>query len=287
MAEFYRDNQGYTAPKYLGFDILGGTFQEARFERNGETVAIATTSPAIIPQEIISLGGDFTVTWTYTVGGKEYFKKEDHRVVTPVFTKASLVAWDPEFSSLSDDKIFRLENIIRSVIEHITGQKFNYEYKTIGFQGSGGSKIGLPSRLVDASGIYDPNGGLLDVAVYPDNDGWTLAINNGPTWVDNLASSTAPITNPWYLRGIFKNGQQYFITGYFGYHTVPEDISLAAKILAEDYGCDESLWRDRYLASIRAVDWRFDFRPEAFKKTGNVKVDQILEKYTLVGMAVV
>ena len=291
MAEIYRDNRGYTTPQGFAFDILTATPVEAKFERNNEVIFVTSTfgtgNSVAIPYEIISLGGDFRLTWTYTVGTKTYFRSEDHRVITPLFIKQDLVDWDPTFSSLTDDKVKRLEKIIRSVIEGVTGQVFNFEYKTIGFDGNGGSTIGLNKRLVSASGIIDPTGGLGGSAIGPDNDGWSLRIATGPSWVDNFAASSGPITDPWYVRGTFREGQRYYIQGFWGYYSVPEDVLVAAKILAEDYGCDESLWRDRYLASIRAADFRFDFRPEAFRGTGNVKADQLLEKYTLVRYSVI
>jgi hypothetical protein len=195
------------------------------------------------------------------------------------------VDWDPDFGVLTDAQVSRLEKNVRGIIEQVTGQRFNYEYDVLEFKGSGGAVVSLPKRLVSASGLYDPSGGLALTYVRAGNDGWTLTARRETTWIDSM-SSTNPIRNPFKTWGKFNEGTMYRIAGYFGYESIPEDVALCARLLAEDYGCDESVWRDRYIANIRAADWRFEFGAGAFRGTGNVKVDQILQKYTLNRMAI-
>lgn len=282
MGEIYRDSVN----KAVTLDITGATVMSAKFKRGTqEYTGTVSGSSALVPYTITRVGGDFQTVWTYSISGNQYTRTDNHVIVSPMFTKDQLVAWDADFSMLTDEQVVRLEKTIRAVIEYVTGQKFNYEYDTIAFRGNGSRLVGLPKRLVEADGIVDGSGGLIDAFVKSGNDGWTLNAEQGPTWVDAM-TSTNPIRNPYKAYGIFKNDLTYTISGYFGYTSIPEDVILAAKILAEDYGCDESLWRDRYIDNIRAADWRFEFNGRAFSGTGNVKVDQILQKYTLGRMVV-
>jgi hypothetical protein len=283
MGEIYRDSMD----KGVTLDIAGITPASATFNRVGLSIPAAIVNGgAKVPYAITRLDGGFTVDWAYSVDGVAYTRTDEHKVITPYFTKPSLVSWDSEFAMLPDEKVYRLESIIRAVIQHITGQTFGYEYSTVRVQGSGGSKISLPKRLVKAEpGLRDRYGTLAETPLAIHNDGWTVSASLEPTWVDQL-TSTNPIGNPFTSRGYFKETEYYEISGYFGYTSVPQDVGLAALILAEDYGCDESLWRDRYVDNIRASDWRLEFHGKAFIGTGNVKVDQLLQKYTLNRMVV-
>jgi hypothetical protein len=257
----------------------------AVYVRNGIEIPVTAAGlQAPIPYKITAVGGDFDVHWTYTVEGHEFNRIDNHRVVTPMFTKPALLAWDQDFALLSDSKIVSLERIIRNVIESVTGQTFNYEYASITVPGSGGSVVSLPKRLVTAESLNDRTGELLDSTVYRKNDGWTLSVFSEPSWVER--KFTAPITAPWERYGSFRADTQYTISGYWGYASIPSDIAMAALLLAEDYGCDESLWRDRYVANMRSADWRFEFDARAYEGTGNVKVDRLLQKYTLNRMVV-
>jgi hypothetical protein len=282
MGEIYRDstNKGVT------LDIAGASAVAAKFVRAADEYdASLSGNLALVPYEITRLGGDFKVIWTYTVGTSQFTRTDTHSVVSPMFTKTQLVGWDSDFGLLDDQAVVRLESIIRTIIQNYTGQKFTYEYDSVVFKGSGGETVRLPKRLVEPVGLNDRTGDLLDSWVASVNDGWGLVTNSGSSWVDNFYSSN-PIQNPWRKLGYFREDTTYVLTGYFGYESIPEDVLKAAMILAEDYGCDESLWRDRYIANIRAADWRFEFNSKTFLATGNVKADQILQKYRLERMVV-
>lgn len=282
MAEIYRHSTTAT----VTFDINGATPTLAVFRRGDVEVSVYPDSPTVtVPYDITRFDGKFTVEWTYTVNNQGYTKTDVHEVVSPLFNKAQLVEWDHDFAMLDDAAVVRLESIIRTVIEAHTGQKFNFEYDTVVVAGNDANKVSLPKRLVMASKLNDRTGDLLDASVKRANDGWTLITSTDSSWVDNFYGSN-PIQNPWRKYGNFKSGENYALTGYFGYESVPEDVLKAARILAEDYGCDESVWRDRYITNIRAADWRFEFSGKTWTGTGNVKADKLLEKYTLSRMVV-
>lgn len=282
MGEINRDSVNTT----VTFEIASVTPSSAVIRRGDtEYVAGLSGSTAYVPYDITRLDGKFEIEWTYYIDGSTYTKVDTHEVVSRLFDRQSLESWDSDFKMLDDAAINRLEKIIRGVIERVTGQKFIYEYDTVVVRGSGGSVQSLPKRLVKADSFNDRTGDLLDNFIYPTNDGWSLITNDAPRWVDNFYSSN-PIENPWRKTGYFRDDTDYAISGYFGYPSIPTDITTAALILAEDYGCDESLWRDRYVDNIRAADWRFQFDKRVWNATGNVKADQLLEKYTLGRMVI-
>jgi hypothetical protein len=77
------------------------------------------------------------------------------------------------------------------------------------------------------------------------------------------------------------NEAQYNISGQWGWNSVPAAVQEAAALLAHDYACADVLYRDRYLTSMTAADWRIQFNAGAFSDTGNVRANQLLEEYVI------
>ena len=283
MAEIYRDEVGLG----VEFSVPSATILEAWIERKGvftDTQFTNGNPPSIqVPYSVTRYDGKFDVGVRYTIEGREYTKKDTHEIVTPLFKPAELIEYDSDFSKLPEQQLIDLEVLIRTLFEVITGQKFGLEYGTIYFTGSGSKMVGLPKRAVDVKPYEKSNSISSHGWTNITNDGWVLqATPRSPSWIDKFEGDGYNISN----AGVFRSDRNYSLTGLWGYHSPPEDIVLAAKILASDYGCEQSLWRDRWIKSIRAADWRIEFDSRAYQLTGNVKVDQILDKYTLVRMVV-
>lgn len=128
----------------------------------------------------------------------------------------------------------------------------------------------------DADDGYNPGynglGQLVDPTITP-----TATRHGGVT----VAPAASGRSTPW------KNDYPFEITGDWGYKTVPANVKEAAKLLVNDYACMESAYRDRYLKSIRAADWRLEFSSQAWSSTGNARADLLLDEYVLLDWAVV
>lgn len=233
-----------------------------------------------VPYDFVTYCGKFDVKWTYTVAGKEYTETQQHDVVQPLFTPAELKAFDDDFNTISENAINRLERTIRAIIERTTGQTFELTYGTQVARSHNGGTLVLPKRAVALDGY---KGLVAGVPSSLESDGWIVRAQQPWTMVSHM--STNPIYEP-YAVSSFREGT-YKLSGEWGYRSVPDQIVLAAMILAQDYGCKESVWRDRYIESMKASDWGVIFHDKAFVGTGNVKVDQILQSYTLNKMVVI
>lgn len=283
MAEIYRDS----VDKGVEFGVKGATVLEAWIERrdtvtNTDFDTTGDTTVVRIPYVVTRYDGKFEVAVRYEIEDREYIKRETHEVVTPLFTPEELKEYDPDFNSLTDNAIKNLEVIIRSLFETFTGQKFGLEWDTVTFFGSGSSMVGLPKRAIDVS-PYRHSNSLTDSYVWHNitNDGWVLHAMPRNSWLEPFEQGHTVSTAPRFSRN-----RRYGLQGLWGYHSVPEDIVLAAMMLASDYGCDQNAWRDRWIKSIRTADWRIEFDSRAYTLTGNVKVDQILDRYIRVRMVV-
>lgn len=281
MSEIYRDKTGQA----LSLGVAGATSVSATFSRNGETTeAHVVGGNATIPYSIVVDGGEVIVEWKYTVQGNEYTRLESFTVVTPLFTQAELLAYDTQFSALSSGQVVILERFVRMIIEAYTGQSFGQERGKMTLFGNGTSVLQSPKRIISLDGYFSGAG----YKVVSNGFGIEVYRGNVPSGsvIGNLAGG--PIYDPYpYGGSTYKNNYRYEVTGVFGWPTVPEEVKQAALILAGEFSCNEATWRDRYIKSIRAADWRFDFNSGAFSGTGSVSADQLLSKYVVSRMAVI
>jgi hypothetical protein len=293
MAEIYRDKTG-TA---LTFDVVGAIVTKAEFIRGSEIISTVTGNPTVtVPYAVTKTDGPFWVKWYFSLEAADHVRVEEHQIVTPYFLQSELVAWDSDFSTLSADRVKYLEGLIRHIIETYTNTKFGLREGTMTMFGNGGPVMYSDERILEFTGSstvysivndgygvgYGLGGGYVDPStlVRPNNGFYTGPVNIKIPIEEERASGG-------YTAGRFYRGVAYPISGYFGWASVPEAVRAAALQLAESFTCDESLWRERYIKSVRAADWRFDFSEEAFRSTGSLVADQLLDPYVRIGYAVV
>ena len=140
--------------------------------------------------------------------------------------------------------------------------------------------MALPKRAVWLEGV---RGTIAGSRARVESDGWIVRALQPLSSVSYIGAN--PIYDVW-ERPAFELGSVP-LTGEWGYYTVPEQIALAAMTLAQDYGCRESVWRDRYITNMKNANWSFEFNDKSFTGTGNVKVDLILQSYTLNSMVII
>lgn len=246
---------------------------------NGNKFNPLTVSVSI-PYDFVTYCGKFDIKWTYLVNGREYTEVQQHTVIQPLFTAQELRDFDPDFKNANDGAILRLERVVRAVIERITGQKFELTYGVESARSHNGGTLVMPKRAVVLDGY---SGYVAGVKASVESDGWIVRAFAPFEYTTKMYAN--PIHDT-YLKSAFREGI-YRLRGEWGYRSVPEQIVLAALLLAQEYGCRESSWRDKYVETIKNVDWGVTFDSRAFAGTGNVKVDQILQSYTLNKMVVI
>jgi hypothetical protein len=253
------------------------------------------------------------VTWSFSVPAAGTITKTDsYEVITPLLTKREIkkILDDPD---VTDEEIVEIESAVRYIIQAHTGQSFGKRVKSQIVVGAGDSALSLPARLIDITGLTTLSAVLNPQSVIIIADGWYLkkrwsdAVsaleNNNVYWYgdDGYDPEDFPLEAPHgfghtperFGHGpvisapggrsgtIWKDDYPFTITGTWGYSKVPEPVAEAAKLLLNDYACSEQLYRDRYLESVKAADWRIQFNHQAYLNTGNVRADQLLENYVM------
>jgi hypothetical protein len=257
----------------------------ATYSKNGSapvtlsTTTVDDTVTANLPYQ--DSEGEAVVNWTFTIPGSGTFTDSQvFRVVTPFLSLKEMRELIPEFS---DRELTMLESSIRQVIYSIVGQTFGKYVGAYDVQGDDKLTLALPQRILTLNTV---NG--LDPTDYfvVENEGYSL--RHFPWGVPPVNADFfglhqhvgGVIHNPNNVRlGEFYKSATYRIDGVWGHLYVPEGIKEAARLLVTDYSCADAEYRDRYLTSMTAADWRIQFHDAAFDSTGNARADKILEPY--------
>lgn len=215
---------------------------------------------------------------------------EDVKISTPILPldEVRSILVTPGFmQTITDADVKEIERATRYIIQSNTGQDFGHydEVRSV-HAGTGQGTVELPGRLLTARKLGSvtlttellttPSKRFLYRAPsspYADWDGSPI-IENGAIY--------NPRSDSYVARRHWNHGYTT-ITGEWGWNTVPEDVQEAAKLLINDYACQESAYRDRYLGVMKAADWEVNFRTGAWAMTGNARADQLLKKYVITG----
>lgn len=227
--------------------------------------------------------GKVIVDWTFLLDNENYTERTHYDVVTPLLTSREVRAIHPQ---ATDDEVTKIEQAVRYIIQALTGQVFGKFVGTLEVRGQDDRALLLPARLTALKSVN----GVSNVEPYfsVDDDGWTLRHypwGVPPIKADYYGLHQHPggvIHNPNGVNlGVFWKNSVYEIEGTWGYLEVPQAVKEAAKLLVNDYACGEQAYRDRYLTSMTAADWRIQYHSGAFRETGNVRADQLLNEFVL------
>ena len=217
------------------------------------------------------LDGPITITINVNDGSEDGYDLSDYAtVVTPLFRKEDL---PPEFSPTDT---VELERLVRHVIEAYTGQYFGKrkDRRTIN---SSQSVINFNVPLIEFTGVsgrYMTHTTTLTPPKIPYeilNEGHTLAVD-----LENYDVKTDSL---WILNT--RRQGCYIIEGTFGYDRVPQDVKQAALLIAGMWGCNQAVWRDRFISTMRSADWSVAYHDAGFgHTTGSHGADMLLSKYS-------
>lgn len=227
--------------------------------------------------------GPLTIVWASV--DNSFVRTVTEEVVTPLVSITKLRTVFTE-SNWTDASLMEVESSVRTFIQNYTGQEFGYEVGTKYVVGNNEKRIALPRHLIALSSVNSLVPGFFWVS----NDGWYLntenknylTIKEAPPeeFMDyTIAMTHGVIVVPdWYWKK-FRAGHQYAITGEWGYYSVPDDVQESALLLANDFACGDSLYRDRFVESVKYSDGSLTFSKRAWDGTGNARVDKLLEQY--------
>lgn len=278
----YRDEQPkvYLEHPYQG-SLTADIYRGGRVVRsNAPVTSVLTVHELQLTYEDTQYDGELTIVWK---DAGSFERKTTVSVVSPIVRLSKLqTLFAPD--NKTEAALSELESSVRLIIEAYTGHKFEYFKGIINVQASNGA-LALPSRLINVYSIpglasyrISPNGRY----VYASNDQWLTVKQAPPEEFSYVANGVIHVPG-WFRR--LRGGTVYSIHGEWGYIDVPDDVQEAALLLANDYACNDGIYRDRYIDSVTTELTNYRFRTEAFTGTGNVRADMLLSKYKSDGLA--
>lgn len=241
-----------------------------------------------IDWSLVPYDGTLSIVWKKTGFSRTTWVD----VVTPILPLSELAAF---LDDVSEQDRYDAEAVVRRIIEAYTGQSFGKFQGTKQVNGNDGTELALPNPLLNFTSVSDYQFNYEPSIFIIRGEGWFLAGAPGAYWeIKNAPPEDVLDTfdNVIYAPGTVKKRDfefcnTYTITGAWGYESVPYPVVQAARMLLSDYACQDSSYRDRYLESMKAADWRIQFTQAAYDGTGNLKADQLLNPYKLSNMVVI
>jgi hypothetical protein len=223
--------------------------------------------------------GDISVTWTFAMSSIPVTKIDYLSVVTPILSVEAIKKIHP---NATDDEVETIEKAVRHIINAHCGQTFGHYIGTKKVYGRGSRVLELPAHLLDLTSV---NGVVDEERLILHDEGWELhyfpwGLPYGYEQGVYLTGGVMHDPTKW-TYGWWENGISYLIDGEWGYCATPPQVAEAAKLLVNDYACGDNQYRDKFLTSMTAADWRIQFHAGAFANTGNVRANQLLEDYVV------
>jgi cellulose synthase/poly-beta-1,6-N-acetylglucosamine synthase-like glycosyltransferase len=201
------------------------------------------------------------------------------------------------------------EALARAMIDSITGG-FKYEREIIEATGLGADYVPSPVRLNKIIRVYENSVCVYDsestdpewtnakeYSISPDRTAITAnvagAYNRYQSRPIRIHNSQSDSFTPYNLDMASKeeyiaaseNGS-FFPTGYdyvfvvdAGWPVIPNDIKQAATLLYNDLKCNNMPYMNSYIKEYESGQFTLKFDPNAFTRTGNKIVDNILSNY--------
>lgn len=292
MSEIYNNTS-----QYVYLDILGATADATPTAKIG-TTDLPVTGPTTVDgkeqwKAVIGFNntinnGEFDVVWTFDIDGVPTTKKDHFEVVTPLIDAGTIRTELDLPIDITDADIVMGERRVRRLIEKHCGQRFQLSNETLRIRGTGDKILATPKRALSITSITEARTGLAQAYYAITNDGWGIDRSAGFVWTDQAYTVTGVIFSPYAVLGrTWMYNAEWDVNGSWGWENVPTPVQEAALVLLEQRLCAQSVYRDNYLQSITAADWRMQFDPEAYYGTGSAAADHLLSEYIRVRGAVI
>jgi hypothetical protein len=241
---------------------------------------------------------ELRVSWKYEIGGVERKGHKSVFINVPYATIEDLRTI-PELNEYSDEELKSMERLVGKVVDVYCGQTFGDEKNvTKTAFGQDSDFLWLPARLwrledvtiLDdyVSVLRNPQGDIIGKNFDSRSIGEYVVLDFDSPWRlrnrRNIDYETLSVTRS---SKMFKSGFIYAVKGDWGYPFVPIQITEAVKILVKTYFYDDATYRERYITSIRAGNWRMEFSATGDETTGSANADMILTAYKNINAAVI
>jgi hypothetical protein len=175
------------------------------------------------------------------------------------------------------------ERLVRYIIDAKTGG-FKFVYKQKEVLGMGSDRLLIDERINKLFKLFQNEELVYDVD--SNTNEWNYFLNVSKTAIlreteenDENRIHYKKVWKDRYAGTEFPEDFDYIVEGEFGYFVIPSDIQEASKLLINDLACGNNRYLNKYMESIKLDGFDFKYFTEALFGTGNLIVDNILNKY--------
>ena len=245
---------------------------------------------AVITPGVSEDDTQFELVWDYDVdfrGNVYSVSIKESLFAGNAYARLSELASLPELASVTPFELSRMERLVAGVIDVFCNQTFNKESGvSYTIQGQDSDQLALPKPIIHLDDIEQLDDSIMQLpyslkqytTVDPDSP-WILRRKHDRATSRKMSAVSR--------ARFFRYPNLYRVTGDWGWDAVPNDVSRAATLLVKEYFCDDAKYREKYIANIRAGDWRMEFRVTGDETTGNANADTLLSGYRNVALAVI
>lgn len=214
--------------------------------------------------------------WAFSVSGTATTKTDIVKFVTPYMELQDV---KDITTGLTYEQVIAAEKFARYMINQYIGYSFGKRVATLEVKGTGKPVLQLPERLLSVTNIKEDGVEIYD---YLDADpvyGFDISDTKYALELEYDSSGSIITTDTVFGRR-FKHNSVYEVTGEWGWEQVPSEVSMAARMLAEDFLCRKDLaWQAKWVTDVSGIDWKYSFNDRQFSGTGNSLADRILNPF--------
>jgi hypothetical protein len=248
----------------------------------GDTVVAAVTPTLVsgntysitINDDLLGAAGIYRLKWSCTISSSPFYSYTEFRVEDAYVTSSDFFSEFPEFDVPEfTNKFANIEKLARKIIDTYTGQDFQFiKNKTYKYDGNDRQKISLGQRLNSFSSVYLDESDYTDKVEIDFRTKYFLKLLQQYPYPDSRRDDLQP--------AIFTKNAVVYVTGDWGWISVPTQITQAAKLLIVDLFDDTRREHFRYgITKIEQGNNRLEFDKGIYNSTGNIDVDILLMDY--------
>ena len=293
VQSYIKQNSPYVASLSLDFDadITGGLYSvyaSVIHEWGDILVAEARATRVSTGEYTFSLSaaevrsfGKYKILWRYIKTAVTYTSAQYVNVYSPYVSDGEFFDIYPELETEFADKFNSVERRVRSVIDTICGQSFQYySNQSLTYEGTKSSNLYLTTRCCN----------ILEVTQKTDIDitaNVELAVES--KYYMRLIQQLIPIATAQqvFIQPKFEIGVFYTVRGNWGWEYVPPNITDAAMLLIFDYLNDDTAYAKHGISQAKMDTYSMSFTDAAMSGSGNLEVDVLLMDYTMYTMGMI
>lgn len=214
------------------------------------------------------------------------YQLADHGIITnkqKFEISRRIVSYDEVLEMLPNIKYSEyeeLERTTRGLIEVFCKQKFNHWYGIREVRGNEATIL-LPQYLDKLDSISKKMSSVDMFLISTAADGFDIT-DEGLSIKNDRSVETRKSIHGRLRETDFK------VLGQWGYVSVPAQIKQAAAALIQQKLCPDSVYRERFIESIRNENTNIRISPETYNhSTGNADADKLLAPYRVIHLGVI